>query len=79
MSRAERGEDNSLRKACSLKNFRESRQFVNRVADMVEEEDYHPDFSISWNKVTITLTTHAIGCLSEKDFIIAAKIDTITD
>ncbi len=52
-------------------------KFVNKVAELAEEEGHHPNISISWNKVTLTLTTHAIGGLSENDFILAAKIDII--
>ncbi|MBI2550368.1 4a-hydroxytetrahydrobiopterin dehydratase, partial [Candidatus Woesearchaeota archaeon] len=42
-----------------------------------EEEGHHPDIKISWNKVTLQLTTHAIKGLSENDFIMAAKIDEL--
>ncbi|MBI2175738.1 4a-hydroxytetrahydrobiopterin dehydratase [Candidatus Woesearchaeota archaeon] len=43
-----------------------------------EEAGHHPDITISWNKVTLLLTTHAIKGLSENDFIMAAKIDTLS-
>jgi 4a-hydroxytetrahydrobiopterin dehydratase len=49
--------------------------FVNLVADIAEEEGHHPDISVHYNKVTLELWTHAIGGLSENDFILAAKID----
>ncbi len=49
--------------------------FVNLVADIAEEEGHHPDISIHYNLVTLELWTHAIGGLSENDFILAAKID----
>lgn len=49
--------------------------FVNRVADVAEMEGHHPDINIRYNKVILGLTTHAIGGLSENDFILAAKID----
>jgi 4a-hydroxytetrahydrobiopterin dehydratase len=68
---------NKIRKAYRFRDFKESMRFVNRVAELAEEEGHHPDLSISWNRVTITLTTHAIGGLSENDFIMAAKIDRI--
>jgi 4a-hydroxytetrahydrobiopterin dehydratase len=58
-------------------DFKEAMLFVNKVADLAESEGHHPDISISWNKVGILLTTHAIGGLSENDFIVAAKIDLI--
>jgi 4a-hydroxytetrahydrobiopterin dehydratase len=68
---------NKIQKVYRFKNFNESMKFVNKVADLAEEEGHHPDISISWNKVTLTLTTHVIGGLSENDFILAAKIDRI--
>ncbi len=69
--------ENKIRKTFRFKDFKESMKFVNRVADIAEEEGHHPNIFISWNKVTLTLTTHAIGGLSENDFILAAKIDRI--
>ncbi len=70
--------ENSIQKAHRFKNFQESMKFVNIVAELAEEEGHHPDICISWNKVTLTLTTHAIKGLSENDFILASKIDKIT-
>ena len=67
--------DNTIRKKFKFKDFSESMKFVNRVAVLAEEEGHHPNIFISWNRVTLTLTTHAIGGLSENDFILAAKID----
>ncbi|MFP3985606.1 MAG: 4a-hydroxytetrahydrobiopterin dehydratase, partial [Candidatus Bathyarchaeia archaeon] len=67
--------ENKIRKVFKFKDFRGSMEFVIKVADLAEGEGHHPDIAISWNKVTITLTTHAIGGLSENDFILAAKID----
>ncbi len=49
--------------------------FVERVADVAEMEGHHPDIHINYNKVLLELSTHAIGGLSENDFILAAKID----
>lgn len=58
-------------------DFKEAMVFVNKVADIAEAEGHHPDISISYSKVVISLWTHAIGGLSENDFIMAAKIDGI--
>lgn len=61
-----------------FKNFKEAMEFANKVADSAEEEGHHPDILIySWNKVRITLWTHAIEGLSENDFILAAKINEL--
>ena len=61
----------------SFKNFKEAMAFVNKVADIAESEGHHPDIFVSYNKVKITLFTHAIGGLSENDFILAAKIEKL--
>jgi len=58
-----------------FKDFKEALAFVDRVGAIAEEEGHHPDIALSWGKVGIELTTHAIGGLSENDFILAAKID----
>jgi len=52
-------------------------KFVNKVAELAESEDHHPDIHIYWNKVKLVLWTHAIGGLSENDFIMAAKVNEI--
>lgn len=67
-----------LEKEYKWKNFTEALSFVNKVGAIAESEGHHPDISIfGWNKVKITLSTHAIGGLSINDFILAAKIDAL--
>jgi 4a-hydroxytetrahydrobiopterin dehydratase len=51
--------------------------FVNAVAWIANQENHHPDMSIGYNTCNIVLKTHAIHGLSENDFIIAAKIDSL--
>src|SRR5688500_3721277 len=51
--------------------------FSNRIAPGAEEMNRHPDLSISWNKVTVSLATHADGGSTESDFELAAKIDSL--
>ena len=58
-----------------FKDFIGSVNFVNNVADIAEMEGHHPDIHINYNKVLLELSTHAIGGLSENDFIVASKID----
>jgi len=58
-------------------NFILALHFVNRVGTIAEDEGHHPDIEFGWGYVNIALTTHAIDGLSENDFIVAAKIDTI--
>lgn len=66
-----------LRRQFTFKDFVEAMDFVNRVAAIAEEEQHHPDIKIVYNKVQIDLFTHAVGGLSENDFIVAAKIDVL--
>lgn len=66
-----------LARSFRFKNFKQTMEFVNKVAAIAEEEGHHPDMSVSYSDVGIELTTHAIGGLSENDFILAAKIDEI--
>lgn len=58
-----------------FKDFPAAIKFVETVAVIAEEAWHHPDIDIRWNKVTLTLTTHAAGGLTEKDFALAQKID----
>ena len=66
-----------LEKEFNFKNFLESQKFVNEVGKISEEEGHHPDILFGWGYAKINITTHAIKGLSENDFILAAKIDTI--
>jgi 4a-hydroxytetrahydrobiopterin dehydratase len=70
-------EAKSLRRRFRFKDFVQAMAFVNQVAAVAEGEGHHPDILISYNRVRIDLTTHAIGGLSENDFIMAAKIDRL--
>ncbi len=61
----------------TFRDFVETINFVNKIAVVAEEEQHHPDLTISYNNLGVELSTHAIGGLSENDFILAAKIDEI--
>ena len=68
----------SLSREMKFKDFKENVDFVNQVARLAESEGHHPDMLIhGWNKLRITLSTHAISGLSMNDFILAAKIDQL--
>lgn len=70
----------AIRRTWSLKNFVQAMQLLQRVADLAEAEQHHPDLHLTgYRNVAIVLTTHAIGGLSENDFIVAAKIDALVD
>ena len=67
-----------IRKEWTVKNFMTAIDFFNRIAKIAEEDGHHPDLHLeSYRKVAIELWTHAIGGLSENDFILAAKIDRL--
>ena len=62
-----------------FKDFLEAMRFVNALAAVAEGEGHHPDFSVHWNTVDVTLWTHVIGGLSDNDFIVAAKLDRLPE
>jgi 4a-hydroxytetrahydrobiopterin dehydratase len=64
-----------LRKRYELDSFAAAIAFVNRVAGLADAADHHPDILIEYRHVTLTLTTHDAGGLSERDFALAARID----
>ena len=66
-----------LEKNFEFKNFKNSQNFINKVGEISEKENHHPDISFGWGYAKIIITTHVIEGLSENDFILAAKIDQI--
>lgn len=70
--------NNQIGKEYELKDFKEALGFVNKVGERAEEMDHHPDiFLHDWNKVKITVSTHSAGGITENDFKLAGKIETI--
>ncbi len=70
--------DGKLWKQLRFANFREAIRFVNAAAELAEAEGHHPDLSLhDYRLLDVTLSTHAIGGLSENDFIVAAKLDAL--
>jgi 4a-hydroxytetrahydrobiopterin dehydratase len=69
--------DNAIEREFEFDDFRGSIAFINRVAEVAEEEGHHPDIFIYYGKVRLQLSTHKIGGLSRNDFILAAKIDRL--
>jgi 4a-hydroxytetrahydrobiopterin dehydratase len=61
----------------SFVNYRHTMEFVNKVADLAEDEGHHPDMHVFYGRVMIELWTHSINGLSENDFIMASKIDKL--
>lgn len=68
---------NQIEKQYAFKDFREGIAFLIRVAFFAEEMDHHPDIEIRYNKVFLKLTTHSAGGITEKDFHLAQRIDSI--
>jgi 4a-hydroxytetrahydrobiopterin dehydratase len=67
-----------IRRSIRFKNFIRTVECLHRIADLAESEAHHPDLHITgYRNLTIELSTHAIGGLSENDFILAAKIDRL--
>ena len=72
------GDGKSIRRDWRMRNFTAGLDFFNRVAALAEEEGHHPDLHlVGYRNLSIDLSTHAIGGLSENDFIVAAKIDRL--
>jgi 4a-hydroxytetrahydrobiopterin dehydratase len=67
----------TLRREFVFRDFYRTMSFVNALAHVANIEDHHPDLEVGYNYCHVTYTTHAVGGLSENDFVCAAKIDLI--
>jgi 4a-hydroxytetrahydrobiopterin dehydratase len=72
-------EDGKLVKLYPFRNYHETMAFVNALAWISHREDHHPDLTVGYNKCRVKYWTHAVGGLSENDFICAAKCDALFD
>jgi 4a-hydroxytetrahydrobiopterin dehydratase len=70
-------EDGKLVKLYPFRNYHETMAFVNALAWISHREDHHPDLRVGYNRCRVEYSTHAIGGLSENDFICAAKADAL--
>ena len=68
---------NEINKTFRFRNYHETMAFVNATAWVSHREDHHPDLEVSYRECRVRYSTHAIGGLSENDFICAAKIDAL--
>ncbi|HVJ06157.1 MAG TPA: 4a-hydroxytetrahydrobiopterin dehydratase [Candidatus Saccharimonadales bacterium] len=66
-----------IERLLKFENFVDAMIFVNKVAELAEEEGHHPDIRIVYNRVTLALTTHDAGGLTQKDMKMAQRIDSI--
>lgn len=69
-------DEHHLEKEFKFANFREALVFTNKVGELAEKANHHPDFYLAWRKVKLTLWTHKIDGLTESDFIFAAKVES---
>ncbi|MGA3170886.1 MAG: 4a-hydroxytetrahydrobiopterin dehydratase [Chthoniobacteraceae bacterium] len=69
----------SIERMFEFDDFLQAMDFVNSVADISEEEEHHPDIDIRYNRVRLLLSTHSEGGLTETDFDLAEKIDTLSE
>jgi 4a-hydroxytetrahydrobiopterin dehydratase len=64
-------------KTATLADFKEAMAYVNQIAEIAEERNHHPDITIQWNKITLSLSTHSAGGLTDNDFDLARRIDAL--
>jgi 4a-hydroxytetrahydrobiopterin dehydratase len=70
-------EAHHLEKTFTFKDFAEALAFTNKVGDLAEAQNHHPDIHLSWGKVKVLIWTHKIDGLTESDFIFAAKTEAL--
>lgn len=68
-------EEQTISHTFSFKNYYQTMAFVNVAAQIAHQQDHHPDLLVSYNRCTVTYSTHSVGGLSMNDFICAAKIN----
>ena len=68
-------DNHHLRKECRFPDFASALAFVNKVGEIAEEQNHHPNIALSWGRVDVDIWTHKINGLTESDFVLAAKID----
>ncbi len=69
--------NDKIQREFEFTDFVHAMKFVNKIAQIAERIGHHPDFFVSWNRVTVTIYTHKIQGLHANDFILAAKINAI--
>jgi 4a-hydroxytetrahydrobiopterin dehydratase len=67
----------SITRTVTLGDFRDAVLYVGAVAHLAQAANHHPDIAISWNKVTLTLSTHSAGGLTGADFALASQISAL--
>jgi 4a-hydroxytetrahydrobiopterin dehydratase len=70
-------EGNEIATVTTRKDFRDALLYLGAVAYLAEKANHHPDVAISWNRVTLTLSTHSAGGLTANDFALARQISAL--
>lgn len=74
---ARRGSVKVLTRTYKFDNFADAMQAAQRIGDIAEEQQHHPDLHVAWGRVGVEIWTHKIGGLTESDFVFAAKCDAL--
>lgn len=74
-----RDEATKMRRKFTFDNFMEAMAFAQKVGELCEQEGHHPDIGIGWGYCTVVFQTHKINGLHENDFIMAAKVNDLSD
>ncbi|HWB58611.1 MAG TPA: 4a-hydroxytetrahydrobiopterin dehydratase [Chthoniobacteraceae bacterium] len=72
-------EKKQIERTFEFDDFTQAIDFINAVAEIAEEEEHHPDIDLRYNKVRLVLSTHSKGGLTERDFDLAERIDTLSE
>jgi 4a-hydroxytetrahydrobiopterin dehydratase len=71
--------DGALERTIVLPSFSEAIAFVNRIAELAEKEDHHPDIAVSYKKVTLRWTSHSEGGITDRDYALAERSDALAE
>ena len=69
--------ENEITQTFHFKKYSQTIEFVNKVANIAEQEDHHPELEVSFSRCKVRYSTHSVNGLTENDFICAAKIDSL--
>jgi len=70
-------DEHHLEKNYTFKDFREAMAFTNVVGEIAERQGHHPEITLAWGRVRVSIHTHKINGLTESDFVLAAKLDAV--
>ncbi len=70
-------DEHHLKKEFRFPDFRQALEFTNRIGELAEAQNHHPDICLAWGRVGVTIWTHKIDGLTESDFVFAAKVEEL--